>query len=149
MDGILNCDSVKEKGKGSSHPRCSMLAHVDEFSTVRSALPALFGGSVCRKVVAHENQESLRGENYTALRELLGDSGGRNDESEAVLSGRFAVLPLLTLVESVRCVRRCMTLLRLRTRWGIRTYLWGSRHNLANPLTGKPKGSRSLGVYII
>ncbi len=27
--------------------------------------------------------------------------------------------------------------------------LWGSRHKLANPLTGKPEGSRSPGVYII
>ncbi len=39
------------------------------------------------------NQQSLRAENYTALRELLGDSGGPNDESEAVRSGRLVVLP--------------------------------------------------------
>ncbi len=38
-------------------------------------------------------QQSVRAENYTALRELLGDSGGPHDEFEAVRSGRFAVLP--------------------------------------------------------
>ncbi len=39
------------------------------------------------------NQQRIRAENYTALRELLGDSGGPGDESEAVRSGRLVVLP--------------------------------------------------------
>ncbi len=62
-----------------------------------------------------QKKQSLRAENYTALRELLGDSGGPNDESEAVQSGRMVILPL-TLVGRATCVRRFMTLLRLRTR---------------------------------
>ncbi len=40
-----------------------------------------------------QNQQSLRGENYTALREMLGYWGGPNDESEALLSERLVVLP--------------------------------------------------------
>ncbi len=40
-----------------------------------------------------KNQQCIRAEKYTALRELLGNSGGLNDESEAVRSGRLLVLP--------------------------------------------------------
>ncbi len=40
-----------------------------------------------------QNQQRIRAKNYTDLRELLGDSGGPNDESEAVRSGRLVVIP--------------------------------------------------------
>ncbi len=53
------------------------------------------------------NQQSLRAENYTALRELLGDSEGRNDASEAVRSGRLVVLPC-TSIGGERYVRQKM-----------------------------------------
>ena len=39
------------------------------------------------------NQEKLRAEDYTRLRELLGDSGGTSDEINAVRKGRLFVLP--------------------------------------------------------
>ncbi len=39
------------------------------------------------------NQQNLRAEDYTALCEALGDSGGGFDESEAVRTGRLVVLP--------------------------------------------------------
>ncbi len=54
-----------------------------------------------------QNQQSLRAENYTALRELLGDSGGPNDESEAVRSGRLVVLPS-TYIGGERYMRQKM-----------------------------------------
>ncbi len=94
------------------------LAHVqrrDEFSTVLS------GGRLFQHyLVDHfckmeaerlsyllQNQRSLRAENYTALRELLGDSGGPNDESEAARSGRLVVLPS-TYIGGERYMRQKM-----------------------------------------
>ncbi len=39
------------------------------------------------------NQQSTRAKNYAALRQLLRDSGGPHDESEAVRSRRLVVIP--------------------------------------------------------
>ncbi len=54
-----------------------------------------------------QNQQSLRAENYTALRELLADSGGPNNESEAVRTGRLVVLPS-TYIGGERYMRQKM-----------------------------------------
>ncbi len=52
-----------------------------------------------------QNQQSLHGENYTALRELLGDSGGPNEESGAV---RTLVVRPSTYIGEERYMRQKM-----------------------------------------
>ncbi len=92
-------------------PRCSTAGACSEkgrFSTVLSAVgssstiwwirSAKMGAE--RLSYLLQNQQSPRAENYTALRELLGDSGGPNDESEAVRSRRWLCFLPLTLVGS-------------------------------------------------
>ncbi len=53
------------------------------------------------------NQHKLRVENYTTLREQLGDPGGPSDESEAVRAGRLVILPS-TYVGGERYMRQKM-----------------------------------------
>ncbi len=88
-----------------------MFQRRDEFSTVLSGgrlLQHYLEDQFCKMEAERlsylvHNQQSLHAENYTALRELLGDSGGPNDESEAVRSGRLVVLPSTFI-----CVERYM-----------------------------------------
>ncbi len=78
-----------------------MFQRRDEFSTFLSCgrlIQHYLVDQFCKMEVERvsyllQNQQSLRAENYTALRELLGESGVPNDESEAVRSGRLDVLP--------------------------------------------------------
>ncbi len=92
-----------------------MFQRRDEFSTVLS------GGQLFQRYLVDQfcnmeaeilsyllhNQQSLRSENYTALREFFGDSGGPNGESEAVRSGLLVVLPS-TYIGGERYMRQKM-----------------------------------------
>ncbi len=69
-----------------------------------------------------QNQQNLRAESYKALRELLGDSGGPNDESEAVRFGRLVVLPS-TYIGGERYMRQKMhDIIATSNKMGVRTY---------------------------
>ncbi len=78
---------------------CRLFQHylVDQFCKMESE----------RLSYVANNQSKMRAESYSRLRELLGDSGGPNDESEAVRLGKLVVLPS-TYVGGERYMRQKM-----------------------------------------
>ncbi len=65
------------------------------------------------------------------------------------LSKVIRSIPIAENVDAVKVAKPLMTPTYFSGLWSGATKLWGSRHKLANPLTGKPGGQPVAGSYII
>ncbi len=128
----LRFDATKRRRKltPSMFSRRRMFQRRDEFNTVLSGSRLFQHYSVdpfCKREAERVSyllqiQQSVRAENYAALRELLGDSGIPNDESDAVRSGRLAVLPSTYIGGELYIPQKMHDIIAIRIRWAIRTY---------------------------